>query len=467
MRVRLRTLIEWGVCLSIAAGALETWLVAGLAIPWEVSGDSMAETLVGVHRNVVCADCGYPFSCGSESRPAAPRAVCPNCGYASNDLTILPDIGGERLLIDRAAFSFRPVRRWEIVALRWPQHADKILAKRIIGLPGETIEIRNGDIFIDGQLARKNLAEQRDLAILVHDAGYLPTIEPKLPRRWRFDRKKSNWHGAKGQFTFGAEEGPSETESVDWIEYHHGWRLADGTFVESPVTDICGYNQSQPIREEEVHPVADLMLSLRVAFHSGRGDFWVRLTDGGEAYEVRMEFEGKSPGILQYQTFCGGKPIQNVSGSVRIASGGETLVEASLVDQQFLLAFDGRSVATIPFDRAEPPKPSACPLALGARNVELTVRELRVYRDVYYSCPIGLPPNSECTQPRHLAADKCFVIGDNSPFSNDSRIWPDGGGVEVKLLVGKPFAAIPQLETSLWGGWYFQVPNPAEIRYIH
>ena len=146
---------------------------------------------------------------------------------------------------------------------------------------------------------------------------------------------------------------------------------------------------------------------------------------------------------------------------------GERLVEVSLVDQQFLLAFDGRTVVAWPYDRPEPPPlPPSCPLAIGAQGMEVTVRDLRVYRDVYYTHPIGPPGHRRGGRPVRLAADEYFVLGDNSPISEDSRTWPERGAVDAKLLVGKPLVAIPSVPLSLWGRWHFQVPNPAGIRYI-
>jgi signal peptidase I len=66
-----------------------------------------------------------------------------------------------------------------------------------------------------------------------------------------------------------------------------------------------------------------------------------------------------------------------------------------------------------------------------------------------------------------LSGDEYFVLGDNSPLSEDSRSWGQGGRVAAKLLIGKPLAAIPSAELVPWRGLRFQVPNPSEIRYIH
>lgn len=56
----------------------------------------------------------------------------------------------EYLIIDELTFHFRNPERGEIVVFRPPQHENDNLyyIKRVIGLPGETVEIRNGVITI-------------------------------------------------------------------------------------------------------------------------------------------------------------------------------------------------------------------------------------------------------------------------------------------------------------------------------
>lgn len=54
----------------------------------------------------------------------------------------------EYLIIDELTFHFREPERGEIVVFRPPLHDDQYYIKRVIGLPGETVEIRNGVITI-------------------------------------------------------------------------------------------------------------------------------------------------------------------------------------------------------------------------------------------------------------------------------------------------------------------------------
>ncbi len=55
---------------------------------------------------------------------------------------------GEYLLIDEISYHFREPKRGEVVVFRSPTDSSKYFIKRIIGLPGETIEIKEGKIKI-------------------------------------------------------------------------------------------------------------------------------------------------------------------------------------------------------------------------------------------------------------------------------------------------------------------------------
>jgi signal peptidase I len=55
----------------------------------------------------------------------------------------------QRLIIDKFSYRFHPPQRNDIVVLSPPQ-MNEMLVKRVIGLPGETIEIHSGIVFVDG-----------------------------------------------------------------------------------------------------------------------------------------------------------------------------------------------------------------------------------------------------------------------------------------------------------------------------
>lgn len=54
----------------------------------------------------------------------------------------------EYLVVDELSYFFRPPKRGEIVVFRYPLNPSEYFIKRVIGLPGETVEIKNGGVFI-------------------------------------------------------------------------------------------------------------------------------------------------------------------------------------------------------------------------------------------------------------------------------------------------------------------------------
>lgn len=453
--VRGRRLISGGLLALLSLGLVEMWLVQGLVIPCRVVGDSMAPTLRGVHRRVTCGDCGFSFSCDAEG---AVRAVCPNCGAMDQRLAERPDLVGDRVLIDRTAFWRCPPERWQVVALRDPTQSDRLVVKRVVGLPGETIEIRCGDVYADGRIVRKNFAQQQAAALLVHDADF-PSQRPAVSSRWRSERSDSRWQCDAGRFFFSGTlvHGSRET-SLDWLNYHHERRTAEDAVRPSAVLDLSGYNPGRARREEDVRAVSDLMLSLRVGQMSGRGSLWIRATDGCDDFRVRLAFESDS--FRRWQVFHG--EGEGDAGSFGVRTGGSEAhrIDVSLIDRQFLLAVDGRTVAVRRDLGDRPPtRGTDRPFGVAAEGIDVTIRQVRVYRDIFYRSVAGM-------QKIRLPADHFYVLGDNSSESSDSRIWGEYAAVDAKFLLGNVLVAIPSVTFGPVFGRYFQVPNPLGIRYI-
>jgi signal peptidase I len=53
--------------------------------------------------------------------------------------------------IERALLPMRDIRRGDVVVFKYPDEPERDFIKRVIGLPGETIELRNKKVFVNGQ----------------------------------------------------------------------------------------------------------------------------------------------------------------------------------------------------------------------------------------------------------------------------------------------------------------------------
>lgn len=67
----------------------------------------------------------------------------------------------ERLVVEKLSYRLHGPQRFDIVVIRVPSQGDDLLIKRVIGLPGETVEIRDGVVYIDQVALEEDFVEQR------------------------------------------------------------------------------------------------------------------------------------------------------------------------------------------------------------------------------------------------------------------------------------------------------------------
>src|SRR5271169_4016732 len=56
----------------------------------------------------------------------------------------------ERIFINKFVYRFEPIDRGDVVVFWYPLDRSKSFIKRVVGLPGETVEIRKGTVFVNG-----------------------------------------------------------------------------------------------------------------------------------------------------------------------------------------------------------------------------------------------------------------------------------------------------------------------------
>jgi len=80
----------------------------------------------------------------------------------------------ERIFINKFVYRFEPIERGDVVVFWYPLDRSKSFIKRVVGLPGETIEIRDGHLYINGD----ELADQYVPAGYIDSSNYGPRKIP-------------------------------------------------------------------------------------------------------------------------------------------------------------------------------------------------------------------------------------------------------------------------------------------------
>jgi signal peptidase I len=67
---------------------------------------------------------------------------------------------GEYLIVDELSYDFNLPARGDVVIFRFPEDPSKYFIKRIIGLPGETVTVAAGKVYITGAAGKKELLDE-------------------------------------------------------------------------------------------------------------------------------------------------------------------------------------------------------------------------------------------------------------------------------------------------------------------
>lgn len=320
-----RAVLPWlraAVVLALLVIIVETFFVMGIVRPMVIEGSSMAPALLGPHVRVGCPHCHWEFAVGADQLPGAWPLVCPDCRESFRQPEDAPVIRGRRLWVDRTRYARRPPERFEIVVFRCPEQASQLCVKRIIGLPGEKISFGHGDLYVDGNVVRKSLAEQLKSRQLVHR-------EREQLRRWQADSPDWKWRDGGWQHT-------GEKPGVLAFEPAGG-----------QVTDDLGINQRAA---RQLNIVADLMVTCNATLAPG----------------AKLEFHANF--------------AREVYSGEAASAAGRVHVVWSLFDQQAVLWENGNIIWQVARDEPWPAPPR---LAIAATG-EVRLDELSVWRDAYY-----------------------------------------------------------------------------------
>ena len=455
------------VCLVAGILLLRYFVAEAYVVPT----GSMAPTILGMHREVECPRCHFRFAVGvDESGAGDGPSRCPNCGQGEFGESAGVEASGDRLLVQKFLYDFRPPRRWEVAVFQSPIEPGQAYVKRVVGLPGEAVQLVDGDVWVDGAIARKTIAEVRATRIPIYDHRCQPEDAARFPR-WIFEADRSRRFRATGWqavgATFAHEPTSASDDGEDWLEYRH-WDPDRSEF--GPVRDWYAYNGD----ERGGHVVRDLMATGALSARADVAAIHLRISHNADRFVVTIPVDGR--GAVGVTRNGAALAVEAADAGLRSSPPEAPRwdeFELAVVDRRVSATLAGRPLfEPIDYDADGPATLSTpTPFALGVVNGTVEVKDLRLFRDIYYTgerASFDRAP-AAVDAPFCLRADEFFVLGDNSPVSNDSRFWADRPVVRRSQLLGKPF--LVHLPGQVFGlrlfgreiGW---IPDFREIRYI-
>jgi len=428
--------LEWLITAFILAFLFRSFVMEAFRIPT----GSMADTLMGAHFRLGCPECGYEYTHGfvpqrynlpEDTSPSEsvqlPPVRCPSCGcvqhYHASDPARALVYNGDRILVLKCLYQFSAPKRWDVVVFKNPTNPTQNYIKRLVGLPGEMIEIVDGDLYIDGRIARKPPMVQEGLWMPIYDNDFQPmrpeqsTFNNNL-RPWQmpFDLKASQWTVDREHDPTRLHlDGPADRPSV----------LTYGAPSANDFQASCAYND---LGMGNMPACGDLMVRFCVDFNAPTGQAGVTLTRYGIRYQGSVDAQGR----MEVAQITGDeRSVLDSADLKERPSGSPLLVKFSHADHQLVLQV-GRQRLVRDLDgsrSAAGGREGADPRVQIFGAGRLTIAHLAIFRDIYYTSqtPHYSRPFSHATEgrPFQLRADEFFVLGDNSPNSEDARWWPE------------------------------------------
>ena len=448
--------LESIVVAFILAFVFRAFLMEAFVIPT----GSMAATLYGDHATTTCSTCGCEYARGINTEDVQQACQvpgytiglrCPNCDamidQAPTGRIRRPD-SGDRILVWKWAYDLGLKRlapnRWDVVVFKNPTDGTLNFIKRLIGLPGEVLEIIEGDIYAaplaqiqkdDPELIEEMEALRLRVASLQDDQTALPPtgisetyerINARLLPFLKIQRKtelaqESLWinvydndlHPATpaadrpatpvGWWAIDAEAGQAWVTSGRELQFvSESQSPRSIVFAGKPITDFVAYNYVNRVSRPEIE--GDLVGDVRLRFvwfiDAGSGGISLSMNRDRDTFVASLAADGVITLEHLRADLPGGRRVVGQSRLSEPPQAGQGIpVEFSILDYRATVKVDGQEmVATRDGDGHYTPdlkhalkvnldpnyEPEPTRVQISAHHLRCRLRHVALDRDVYY-----------------------------------------------------------------------------------
>ena len=514
---------EWLTTAFILAFVFRAFVMEAFRIPT----GSMADTLKGAHFRLCCPQCGYGYEYGfvpaqyydkqgrrlpEDTVPASKVSLaitrCPNCGRYPSRLRCssstcmyesmgptkweevpsfrcprcnrnlmatdkMPVANGDRILVLKCIYQFIEPKRWDVIVFKNPTEPTINYIKRLIGLPNEKVQIIDGDIYIDDKIARKPAKIQNELWMPVYNNDYQP-VQP--------EDDSFNGHIWAQPFRNVADSKWVSTDSssptVLSLDDPGINSIVYDTSIGNDFKATYAYDDVDTYRDMPI--CSDLMVRFDCKSADSQGSIGIALSKYETTYKAWIDLTGE---MIITKTDKGGKTSELVREGP-VSETESALVKFANVDHQLIFEYGNKKLTYdlgLDLEDVGPIRQDIEPRVEIFGSGKLTLSHIAIFRDIHYTEPPRYSTRATKDHPFVLEEDQFFVLGDNSPNSEDGRLWdrpglankglPDyrEGTVPRDYLVGKalfvywPSGFKPFFEEFPFG----IIPNVGRMRFIY
>ncbi|MEC8896595.1 MAG: signal peptidase I [Planctomycetota bacterium] len=393
---------------------------------------------------IKCESCGEKWETGRGSLKVTQATLrtlrCPLSGHRWEQVIETSAVtGGNKILVNKFAYDLGKPERWDVIVFAFDQWKNYI--KRLVGLPGEKIDLIEGDLYVNGKIERKpNHPYIQD--VLWKKRSDSSIREGGLSRVEAWKEPEGTGAGAWEKLSDGRWSlNSSKSSEPALLEYQRGL----DNYI--PYNSLAGGSRGG-------QTVGDIKLSFTVTPSTPGGWIGAEIRDGNWTFQLRLP-TGKSgpdrPAVIER---LANEPRPDVKNprklrfpqpalfmerdDIALKLNRKNRIEVVNCDDCLVVRLRGREIfslqeaegyiSVLDVDNPPPPAPhSAYYLWILGNRVDANVEAIELYQDNYYTTDRG-------RDGIQLGENQFYALGDNSPSSSDGRVW---GHVPGNNLLGK------------------------------